>query len=583
MGSKFSEPRSRKFPVLTAPSSILVTILSTLVVLQVAPRVLPFPAPGSLFFGASAALVLVLVTLCTRRSRSKRDFGSVKFGGCAAVVVGVTELWRLATESNAGGFAVQLGSLGAEDSSAWTRIAGTLYWQDEFLVGFGYPVVILLSLVSGALRPLAFMHGQEFGTIGYSTLVVSCAFSALVMWIAAVCTVAYGRLAGVERRLRVLISVVVGLTLFLFVDEARELGHLTAALAAITLVTVLLAFRPTFSLVRSRADWLPLAVALLGASLTWLPMAFVGFYAMLFVAWLELKDRARPSTGLLLIVGTGLIGWTLFRGLLGRAEFLFTAEGATQSVSPVMLVATLVLLLFLSAVGSDTGRLIGPMLLVVSVLTVLLGDSYFNSSPGYGAVKMLWVVTPVVFSCALIEFASAHVVSENRRVQSALALGVIFVVFLAGVPQSVTQVFASVPEAEGSEIVAADIDGHWDSGYLEASRTLEELPVACVIWDEARAQFVPGWQGYLCSRYLGWSAAPTECRGHQWCEHNFNPKRFSDGFRMFGVRLLSLSEVLAGWAESGVDPSRTLLVIDDEGAVLDEVSVRSFVNSVVTG
>jgi len=583
MGSKFPEPRRRELPILKAPSATLLTILSTFVVLLVAPRVLPLPAPEPLVFGASAVLVLAVVTQCTRKSRSQREIGTVMFGVGVAVVVGVTELRRLVDESNAGGFAVQLRSLGAEDSSAWTRIVGALSWQDEFLVGFGYPVVILLSLVSGALRPLQFLHGQEFGTIGYSTLVVSGAFSALVMWIAVVSTLAFGRLAGIERRVRILISVVVGLTLFQFVEEAREMGHLTAALAAMTLVTVLLVFRPTDALVSSRADWLLLAVALLGASLAWLPMAVVGVYAMLFVAWLGFKGHARRASGLVLSVGIGLTGWTLFRGLLRQAELLFTAEGGTQSLSPVVLVATLLLLLVLTALGSETGPLIGPMLLVVSVLTILLGDSYFNSSPGYGAVKVLWVVTPIVFSCGLIEFASTQVVRESRRFQTVLALGVIFVVFLAGVPQSVTRVLASAPESERSEIVADDTSRYWDSGYLEASRALEELPVACVIWNETRAQFVPGWQGYLCTRYLGWSAAPTECRGHEFCQQTLDPERYSDGLRLFGIRRLSLSEVLAGWAESGVNPSRTLLVIDEEGVVLDEVSVQTFVNSVVTG
>ena len=581
MGSKFSESRRWESPVLTAPSAIFLSILSTLVLLFAVPRVLPVPAPGALVFAVFAAVVFLALALGTRKSRSNIDFGTMMFGACIAVALGCFELSRLSTESNAGGFAVQLRSLGAEDASAWTRIAGALHWQDAFLGWQGYPVVILLSLVSGVLRPLGFLHGQQFGTIGYSTLVVSGAFSALVMWIAVVCAVAYRRLAGVERRAQVLVPIVVGLTLFQLVDQARGMGHLTAALAALILVTVLLTFRGPVVGRRSPFGSLPLAVALLGASLAWLPMAVVGGCAVLFVAWVAFKDRVSQASRLYLVVGAGLIGWTLFRGLPGRAENLFTAGGGTESASPVMVIATVALLVSLVAIGLDTGRLMGPMLLVLAVLMIFLGDSYYNASPGYGAVKTLWVVTPVLFCCALVELARSHAVTESQRFQSGLAFGAILIIFLAGVPQSVTQAIAPATEAEGAEIVTDEFSRHWDIGYLEASRTLEDVPVACIVWDETRAQFVPGWQGYLCTRYLGWSAAPSECRGHPTCGQKLDPAAYSGGLRFFGISRLSLSEVVARLAEGEFDPRRTVLVIDDDGRVLDEMTLRDFIEHVV--
>lgn len=582
MGNKFSEPRRWELPILTAPPAILLTILSSLVVLFAAPRFLPLPAPGPLIFAVFAVVVFVALSLCTRKSPTNIDFGAVIFGACIAVALGVFELTRLSAESNAGGFAVQLRSLGAEDASAWTKISGALYWQDAFLGWQGYPVVILLSLVSGALRPFQFLHGQEFGTIGYSTLVVSGAFSALIMWIAGICTVAYGRLAGTERRVRILISVVVGLTLFQFVNQARGMGHLTGALAALTLVTVLFAFSEAAPNGRSFSGSLPLAVALLGASLVWLPMVVVGSYAMLFVAWLGLKDRGSQAFRLLLIAGAGLTGWVLFGDALWYGKGLFTAGGGTQQASAVMVVATIGLLILVLAIGVDAGRLMGPLLLVVAVLTILLGDSFFNGTPRYGALKTLWVATPTLFLCALIELAGSRVVRGSVRFQRTLALGLVLAIFAAGVPQSVTRAVASVREAEGSEIVADDVSRHWDSGYLEASRALEDLPVACVVWDETLERFVGGWQGYLCSRYLGWSAPPTRCRGHRVCQIGLDPENYTAGLRFYGLTGGSLSSVLAGWAESGVDPRRTLLVIDEEGAVLEEVSVQAFVSNLVS-
>ena len=581
MGSKFPEPRKRELPILTVPSATFLTILSTLVALLAAPRVLPLRSPGPLFFAVSTFVVFVAVALCTRKSRSNIDLGTVMFGACTAVALGFSELTRLLSEANAGGFAVQLRSLGAEDASAWTRIAGALYWQDAFLSWQGYPVAILLSLVSGALRPFPFLHGQQFGTIGYSTLVVSGAFSALVLWIAVVCALAYRRLAGVERMVRILIPVVVGLTLFQFVDEARRMGHLTAALAAMTLVTVLLAFSGADTHGRKFAGTLPLAVAFLGASLVWLPLAVVGFYAVLFAAWSALRGRGSPVMRGVLIVGAGLVGWTLFSGLPARAENLFTATGGTQSASSVVLVVTMLLLLGLAAAGSDFDSLVGPILLVIAVLTILLGDSYYNTSPGYGAVKTLWVVTPVLFSSVLIEFARSRAVAESRRFQSVLALGMIFTAFAAGVPQSVTQAITSAPAAEGTEIAADGISRHWDTGYLEASRALEDLPVACVIWDETQGRFVPGWQGYLCTRYLGWSAAPSGCRGDQICRQSLDPAAYSGGLRFFGISRLSLTEVVTGLAAVDFDPQRTVLVIDGDGRVLDEVSLSAFIERVV--
>ena len=568
---------------MTTPSAILLSILSTLVVLFAATRVLPLPAPGALVFAVSAVVVFVALALCTRKSRSNIDFGTVMCGACIAVALGVFELIRLSTESNAGGFAVQLRSLGAEDASAWTRIAGALYWQDAFLSWQGYPVVILLSLVSGALRPFQFLHGQEFGTIGYSTLVVSGAFSALVMWIAVVCTIAYRRLAEVERRVRILVPVVVGLALFQLVDQARGMGHLTGALVALMLMTVLLAFSEVNTHGSKFAGVLPLAVALLGASLAWLPMAVVGLYAVLFAGWFVLKDRSSSAVRVALIVGAGLVGWVLFGDVLWYGKGLFTAGGGTQQASAVMIITTIGLLVLLPAIGVDASRLRGPLLLVSAVLTILLGDSYFNERPNYGALKTLWVVTPVLFAYSLIELGGSRVVRGSARFQRALALGLVLVVFAAGVPQSVTRAVASHALAEESEIGTDDLGRHWDTGYLEASRTLEDLPVACVVWDETLDRFSPGWQGYLCSRYLGWSAPPTRCRGHQMCQEILNPEAYTEGIRFYGISRRSLSQVIVGLAENGVDLRRTLLVINKDGVVLDEVSVQAFVISVVNG
>ena len=568
---------------MTAPSAILLSILATLVVLFAAPRVLPLPAPGPLVFVVFTVVVFVALSLCTRKSPTNIDFGTMMFGACIAVVLGFFELTRLSAESNAGGFAVQLRSLGAEDASAWTRIAGALYWQDTFLSWQGYPVVILLSLVSGVLRPLGFLHGQEFGTIGYSTLVVSGAFSALVMWIAVVCTMAYTRTAGIERRVRILIPVVIGLTLFQLVDQARGMGHLTAALAAMTLVTVLLAFTEVDTHGSKFVGTLPLAVALLGASLAWLPMAVVGLYAVLFAAGSVFKDRGSPVVRVVAIVGAGLIAWVLFGNLLGLAEGLFTAVGGTQQASVVMIITTIGLLISLLAAGVHSSQFAGLMVVIVPVLTILLGDSYYNASPGYGAKKTLWVVTPVLFSCALIFLVGSHVIRGSARSQRTLALGLILVIFAAGVPQSVTRAVVSEPETQGSEIAADDGARHWDTGFVEASRTLEDLPVACIVWDERLERFRQEWQGYLCSRFLGWSASPTRCLGHQACQEVLDPESYTAGIRFYGIGGISLSQVIIGWAEIGVDPSRTLLVITKEGLVLDEVSIQAFVEKLVNG
>ena len=247
-----------------------------------------------------------------------------------------------------------------------------------------------------------------------------------------------------------------------------------------------------------------------------------------------------------------------------------------------MIIVTIGLVVSLVAIGVDTRRLVGPMLLVVAVLTILLGDSFFNGSPNYGALKTVWVATPALFSCALIELAGSRVVRGSVRFQRTLTVGLVLAIFAAGVPQSATRAVASLQEAEGIEIVADGVSRHWDTGYLEASRALEDLPVACVVWDATLERFVGGWQGYLCSRYLGWSAPPTRCRGHRVCKETLDPEDYTAGLRFYGLTGGSLSLVLAGWAENGVDPRRTLLVIDKEGAVLEEVSVQAFVSNLVS-
>lgn len=578
MSHEFSETHKRERPVLSAPQAVFLSVLATLVGISALPRLVPFGALGRWHFSLVAILILGVVTRLSRGQRTKLDRESRVFGVCVAVGLAVSELFRLSSESNSGGFAVQMRSLGAEDASAWTRIAGSLAWQDSFLGWQGYGVVILLALVSGVLRPLQFVHGQEFGTIGFSTLVVSGAFSVLVMWIALVCTMAFRRLADARLRVRIVIPVAIGVTLLCFIDEARGLGHLTAVLAAMTLLTVLLAFSTESA--RSLSTSLPLVVALLGASLVWLPMAVVGAYAVFLASWLALGNRSRRLRQLF-ILGAAFLGWVLFRSLPGRAEALFTAGGATETVSSVVLVATILILVLLTAAGASSGRFVGPLVVVVAVLTIIVGDSYYNTSPGYGALKTLWVATPVIFTVGLIELARSHVVSKNQRLQDALSIGILLTVFAAGTPQSVTQSWFSELATDASA-TAADVEGaHWDTGYLDATRALEELPVACVIWNEAQESFSPGWQGYLCSRYLGWSAAPTDCGASNFCQRAPDPEGYSAGLRSYGISNLSLIQAIVNLSEVAFDPRRTILVIDDDGAVLDEISLEAFVNKVV--
>jgi len=389
---------------------------------------------------------------------------------------------------------------------------------------------------------------------------------------------AFRRLADARMRVRIVIPVVIGVTLLSFIDEARGMGHLTAALAAMTLLTVLLAFSTESA--RGLSASLPLVVALLGASLVWLPMAVVGAYAVFLAAWLALGNRSRWSRPVL-ILGAAFLGWVLFRSLPGRAEALFTAGGGTNTVSSVVLVATILMLVLLIAAGASSGSFVGPLVVVVAVLTIIVADSYYNTSPGYGALKTLWVVTPVIFTVALIELARSHVVWKNQRFQDALTIGIVLTVFVAGTPQSVTRSWFSEPAADASATVA-DVEGaHWDTGYLGATRALEELPVACVVWNEARESFSPGWQGYLCSRYLGWSAAPTDCGGSNFCQRAPDPASYSGGPRFYGISRLSLIQVIVNFGQAEFDPRRTILVIDEDGTVLDEISLRTFVDQVV--
>ena len=579
MSHEFSEIHQRERPFLSASQAVILSVLATLVSISVLRRLVPLGALGRWHFSVVCILILGVVTRLCHRQRTKLDRESRVFGVCVAVPLAVSELLRLLSESNSGGFAVQLRSLGGEDASAWTRIAGSLAWQDSFLSWQGYGVVILLALVSGVLRPLQFLHGQEFGTIGYSTLVVSGSFSVLVMWIALVCTMAFRRLADARPRVQIVIPVVIGVTLLSFIIEARGVGHLTAALAAMTLLTVLLVFSAESFPARGLSASLPLVVALLGASLVWLPMAVVGAYAVFLAAWLALGNRSRRSRPLL-VFGAGFLGWVLFRGLPGRAEALFTAGGGVEAASSVLLVATILMLVVLIATGVSSGRLVGPLVVVVAVLTIIVGDSYYNTAPGYGALKMLWAMTPVLFTVALIELARSHVVLKFQRLQDALMIGILLVVFTAGTPQSVVRSLFAEPASDANAIATEVESAYWDTGYLGASRALEELPVACVIWNEVRASFSPGEEGYRCTRYLGASAAPF-CAVSKICEQAPDPWRYTTGLRFYGIRRLSLVQTIVRLGEVEFDPQRTILVIDDDGTVLDEISLREFVEQVV--
>lgn len=561
----------------------MLALLATLVVLRGLPIVLREEI-GAGHFLIVAVLLMAVIGLMTTRHRPRRrrpEIGIAIAGACSLATLGAIELARFAAESDSGGFRVQMRSMQGDDWSAWLWLIGRFGWDDTYQGSNGYGVVVLLGLTSGILRATTFIHRQEYGTIGFSTLAASAAFSILSLSISVVCMVAYRRLLGVRARIRIPIVIAVGAVLLDFLNVARDMGHLTAALAAITLVVVLISFEGPSLERRTSSSSIPFLVALVGASLLWLPMALVGTYAALFSAWRIIKSGAINKLHVQVLAGVGVVGWFFFRPLLGRAETLFTTGGGARSASPTMIATSIALFVLTLAVRKRGTNLIGPMLLAAAAATVLLGDSFFNETTGYGATKTIWVLTPVMFCVLLIEVSRTVLSEQSKEIQDASVIGLSLVLVFAGIPQSVIQAISAYSSDRVGEVAVLDELYSWDLGYFDAQTRLDELPVACVEWDALQERPRQGTQGYRCSTFLSALAAPRSCQGGQECDAVLTPLRSSHAFRRFGNREISLSQALAAMSDTGFDPRRAILLIRHDGAVMEEVPLRMFVERVV--
>ena len=572
VGSTPSEPMSYRILVTLLGATLASTLFARLISVPVTP------------------LVVVVSTVCVyavTRDRRPAITGTVtpvswKVTGCYLAPFVALELLRLIREENTGGFAVQIASLGAEDSAAWLRISGGFQSQSDYLTWQGVGVVLLLAVASGIFRLTQFIHGQTYGTIGFSTLTVAGAFSLLTLWVPLLMLAMHRRLRGLATGTRAVVVGSAGIVLLDFVGEAREMGHLTAALSAMALATLLVTL-PSMSTETTSRRWeLPrLLVALIGISTLWLPFGAIGVVSLVSLVWLMVR-RAPKAVLVVGVLGSVSIIWTLFRYSLENAEKLFVAPGGTQTVSTALLIATVVLIGAVVVLDRDALRLHGLLIVGIAVGSVLIGDAAFNDVMGYGATKMLWVVAPVIFVVTACELAGAPLFSRMKKLGKGLGVTFGLVAFLTGSAQSLAAQVTGIAgvDHESTAEVPADVK-RWDNGYLLANRELDEVPAACIIQDQFHGTFKPGWEGYLCSRFLGWSAEMSECPLGLSCDEVFEPYRFSGPFRSYGVNERSIAELLAMSAVSDIDPTRTVLVLNDEGLVLDEVTIAEFLRKLL--
>ena len=483
--------------------------------------------------------------------------------------------------------------LPSEDNSAWLQVSSTLAYGDTVSTGFGFGIVYFLILTRIPVLLWCFMAGHASDT----TFVVSTHvyFSYLVLLLGAV--LAISRLVLKSHRGKVLRTVVLLLASTLVVVELSlfliKSGHMTGLLLAVSLLLCIP--DPHENVVRGRRAKVDLQ------STTWL---------LSFSLWL-------PTHNILLVLLVGLSLFLVARSLTRRFKFNLSDHRAARVLVGV-LVALLSSALALSLIVPDfelrtwlrltelgslyfspggtarvpvliSGMVFGALIAVVSrggtlpasVLLLLLIDlslRFIGLVVGqgdiYGVSKAHLIITIPLAAVALT--MASHVFGEKASPQIfALLLVFLLMAMPWRGPRLLNPTIDFVQQEYGLPSILEPSDRFsWRDDPKILSSRVSNLPIACVVLD--RSSQPRGWfEGYLCSRFLGWTSQ-TNTDGRVGVSNantifrNFGIGRF--GVEGLVVRASFLPEMLQ---------EVPILLIENDGSTIKQVKLINFLSAEV--
>ena len=441
-------------------ANILLACVAMLVLIAIVFQATHFLFPGSgwsLSWLEPFALAGVISLLFFGR-RLKPQPNASRAGALIELIAAIASLLfalKFAADvSSAGDNGAALFLLTAEDNDAWINLVGTLRdahgvteLTGSSIAGFGPVVATFLACVRTASSGI-FPASLPFSS---SPRVVLSAYGLLVA--AAPIAVALLIRRMLHLRYLVVTLLVWACATALIVSACIELivnGFLSATLALLLILaaTYVVSTRPRFQGGKTYLYWLATTSLLFGAGAAWIGLAPLAGAAIaaccLPVLFFARRDSRRMILAALFCLSAVVMGLELlqqYRNVadpIGGGTTLLTLAGGTPAITTAMQALVLVLLFALVWLSSSKARPTGsapergfatPLAWLVGYITLVLVATAWltNAAPGYGPLKMQFVLVAVGVPLAVIEiFSRLEIGRQQLNLAAIVGLAVLW-------------------------------------------------------------------------------------------------------------------------------------------------------------
>lgn len=500
-----------------------------------------------------AITAVVLMTLKCPNSRNKTELPAshtpTRSVNVATAILGASVVLLMAGSSlgvfrsirpgHFGGF----GTIAAEDNAAWLGIITNWYHGDFLASTFGDTIIVFLVTFAAFVRALSFGH---LGVTSLGDLVIhlNLMYAAIHLFAASLFFKLWRRFVRTKKPNLATMTVILT-ALFAqqyWISITRNYGHLSSILSCQMLAYFSL--KIVFAERRSRLQVGLELIMCAGACFLWLPLKPVGLILLVcsstsFLIAVFHLNRNNPSRRVLNIVLLSLatagiyvvtsIGITKMRNLIHDAAELIQSGGGTpnSNLGHILLAACVSAFLLMTV---DKRPVQGVVLIILSYTGATLAYSFWaTGSSNYGSDKLVWWLLGFLFTfggCALAILSAAE--DTKRESRSKVPIPVVtvaaFLSFLVFSARDVTGV--TLFEAPKAAWVFGDSnppEKWWGSSDPVLTSSVLNGPIGCVEVSHDD-ELVPSWDGYLCSRMVGWTMA--------WNRTEIQP---DDEFRKFAL------------------------------------------------
>ena len=486
---------------------------------------------------------------------------------------------------NLGGF----GTIAGEDNAAWLSILTNWYHETTLVSAFGDTMIVFLVGLVAAVRALS------LGRLGVSTvgdLVIHLNLIYAVIHVLA--AAAYLRLwrqlirTGTPRILPLLVIVACSTGQQFWLYTTRDYGHLTSILSCqlLSYFALKLVFKRRL---REIQTGLVLAMAA-GSCFIWLPLKPVGILLILFASLsfvsviADLSRRNRRGKILfrtLLIMGAAGLslvaqaGISILSRLAADARDLIMLGGGTPQLNAGHFIAVCCVSAFLF-LGTQRGLLRGAVGLPFLFVGITIAYSFaMTGASNYGSDKLVWWFLGFLFTFGghALAISSTEATTELRtsgtqlrQLSNALALAALVASLGLIALENTSFSPFSPPEPTWVAGTESATMTWWGASDEVLASPVSDGPLGCVEISQ-NEYLIPTWDGYLCSRMLGWSMA--------WDRKGKEP---DVQFRQFALMNQTAEATLVNLAETDFRNLKRPIVLLKDGNFYEQIELLDFLS-----